>query len=206
MWRTPLLKVECVFAYVGGVTLLRRLRTSTIRGLCIALSLCDTITASCQMHNSAMTGTGPSIRSRREEVAARMRSTYEAYLTRVIDYHRGQASPRCYLSRAPGNNKCAIDLIRDLQSAGVYIVEEAAQVQPKGHARPLFRFRNVQHVSVLYWASRCELSFSKTEVLMLSRGLRLIRTTAYFLASGFIHADMDSTKALVSGRRYSMPP
>jgi hypothetical protein len=77
-----------------------------------------------------MTGIGSSARLQREEAMARLRSECEAHLTRVEAYRRGRATPRCYLSRAPGRNQCAADLVHDLQGAGVYIVEDAAQVQP----------------------------------------------------------------------------
>jgi small GTP-binding protein len=75
-------------------------------------------------------GTGASDWLQREEAAARLRSTYEVYLSNVKSYRRGRATPRCYLSRAPGEENCAADLIHYLQDAGVYIIEEAAQVQP----------------------------------------------------------------------------
>lgn len=75
-------------------------------------------------------GTGASEWLQREEAAARLRSTYEAHLSRVKGYRRGWATPRCYLSRVPGQEDCAANIIHDLQDAGVYIVEDAAQVQP----------------------------------------------------------------------------
>lgn len=65
----------------------------------------------------------------REEAAARLRSSYEQYLTRVKGYRRGWAAPRCYLSRAPGQEDCAAGLAGDLQDAGVYVVGDPAQVR-----------------------------------------------------------------------------
>lgn len=65
-----------------------------------------------------------------EEAAARLRSTYEAHLSRIKSYRRGWATPRCYLSRAPGQENGAKDLVHDLKDAGVYIIEDSAQVQP----------------------------------------------------------------------------
>ncbi|MFA4956869.1 MAG: TIR domain-containing protein [Candidatus Methanoperedens sp.] len=75
-------------------------------------------------------GIGTSVWLQREEAAARLRSTYEAHLSRVKGYRRGWATPRCYLSRVPGQEDCAAKIIHDLKDAGVYIVEDAAQVLP----------------------------------------------------------------------------
>jgi hypothetical protein len=75
-------------------------------------------------------GTGVSAWLRREEATARLRSTYEQHLSKVKGYRRGWATPRCYLSRTPGQESTAERLINDLQDAGVYIVGEAAQVGP----------------------------------------------------------------------------
>jgi hypothetical protein len=58
-----------------------------------------------------------------------LRSTYEAHLARVKGYRRGWAAPRAYLSQAPGQEAYAKKLTHDLQDAGVYIIEEVAQVQ-----------------------------------------------------------------------------
>lgn len=74
-------------------------------------------------------GTGASGWLQREEAAARLRSMYEVHLSNIKSYRRGWATPRCHLSRAPGQEECAAKIIHDLQDAGVYIVEDAAQVQ-----------------------------------------------------------------------------
>ena len=66
----------------------------------------------------------------REEAEARLRSTYEEYLSRVKGYRREWATPRCYLSHAPGQETYVEKLMHDLQDAGVYLIEEATQVQP----------------------------------------------------------------------------
>jgi small GTP-binding protein len=65
-----------------------------------------------------------------EEAAARLRSAYEVQLTKVKGYRRGWAAPRCYISRLPEQAVWAEKLVRDLRDAGVYVMEEAAQVQP----------------------------------------------------------------------------
>jgi hypothetical protein len=78
-------------------------------------------------------GTSASDWLEREEGISRLRSTYEQYLTRVKGYRRGWATPRCYLSRAPGQTDCAADLVHDLQDAGVYIIAEASQVKSEDY-------------------------------------------------------------------------
>jgi len=66
----------------------------------------------------------------REEAAARLRSAYEVELTKVKSYRRDRTAPRCYVSRIDQQSDWAKDLIKDLREAGVYIVEQAGQVQP----------------------------------------------------------------------------
>ncbi|HKQ75246.1 MAG TPA: TIR domain-containing protein [Blastocatellia bacterium] len=66
----------------------------------------------------------------REEAVARLRSAYEVQLTRVKGYRRTWAAPRCYVSHMPEQAAWAEKFIRDLRDAGVYVVEQAAQVQP----------------------------------------------------------------------------
>ena len=61
---------------------------------------------------------------------ARLRSTYEVQLTKVKGYRRNWAVPRCYISRLPELAGWTERLINDLRDAGVYILKEAAQVQP----------------------------------------------------------------------------
>ena len=65
----------------------------------------------------------------REEATAHLRSAYEVQLTKIKGYRRGWAVPRCYVSYLPEQGVWARDLIRDLRDAGVYVVEQAAQVQ-----------------------------------------------------------------------------
>ncbi len=65
----------------------------------------------------------------REEAAARLRSAYEVQLTRVKSYRRGWAKPRCYVSHVSEQAALAEELIHDLRDAGVYVVEQAEQVQ-----------------------------------------------------------------------------
>jgi len=66
----------------------------------------------------------------REEAAARLRSSYEVQLTKVKGYRRHWAVPRCYISYLPELTAWADELTRDLHDAGVYVVTEAAHVQP----------------------------------------------------------------------------
>jgi small GTP-binding protein len=75
-------------------------------------------------------GTGASVWLQREEAVARLRSAYEVHLTRVKSYRRAWSIPRCYVSRLPEESARAEKLVRDLQDAGVYMLEQAAQVQP----------------------------------------------------------------------------
>lgn len=75
-------------------------------------------------------GIGASQWLQREEAIARFRSAYEVQLTRVKGYRRNWAAPRCYLSHLPQQSEWVAELIHDLRAAGVYIVEQSAQVQP----------------------------------------------------------------------------
>src|SRR3712207_4386619 len=75
-------------------------------------------------------GTGVSAWLQREEAMARLRSAYEVHLTRVKSYRRSWSIPRCYVSRLPEESARAEKLVRDLQDAGVYGLEQAAQVRP----------------------------------------------------------------------------
>lgn len=75
-------------------------------------------------------GTGASLWLQREEAVARLRSTYEVQLTRVKSYRRTWSVPRCYVSHLPEQSAWAEKLVHDLRDAGVYVVEQAAQVQP----------------------------------------------------------------------------
>ena len=76
-------------------------------------------------------GIGASPWLQREEAAARLRSAYEVNLTSIKSYRRGWAAPRCYVSRLPAQKEWADKLTHDLRDAGVYVVEQAAQVQPE---------------------------------------------------------------------------
>jgi small GTP-binding protein len=75
-------------------------------------------------------GIGASPWLQREEAAARLRSAYEAQLTRVKGFRRERAIPRCFVSHVPEQATWAKELVHDLRDAGVYVVEQAAQVQP----------------------------------------------------------------------------
>ena len=75
-------------------------------------------------------GIGASPWLQREEAAARLRSAYEVQLTRIKSYRRTWAAPRCYISHLPEQNQWAEKLRHDLRNAGVYVVEQAASVQP----------------------------------------------------------------------------
>ena len=75
-------------------------------------------------------GIGASSWLQLEEAAARLRSTYEVQLTKVKGYRRTWAVPRCYLSRLPEQAAWAKILIQDVREAGVYVVEQSAQVRP----------------------------------------------------------------------------
>ena len=75
-------------------------------------------------------GIGASPWLQREEAAARLRSAYEVQLTKVKGYRRDWAAPRCYVSRMNEDSERAKELIKDLRDAGVYVVDQSAQVQP----------------------------------------------------------------------------
>ena len=75
-------------------------------------------------------GIGASPWLQREEAAALLRSEYEVQLTKVKGYRREWAPPRCYVSHHPEQATWAKELIHDLRDAGVYVVEQADQVQP----------------------------------------------------------------------------
>jgi small GTP-binding protein len=74
-------------------------------------------------------GIGASPWLQREEAAARLRSAYEVNLTSIKSYRRGWATPRCYVSRLAAQGEWAGKLVNDLRDAGVYVVEQAAQVR-----------------------------------------------------------------------------
>lgn len=75
-------------------------------------------------------GIGASPWLKREEAIARLRSAYEVQLTKVKGYRRNWIVPRCYLSRLPAQDEWAEKLIHDLRDAGVYVIEQAAQIEP----------------------------------------------------------------------------
>jgi hypothetical protein len=64
-----------------------------------------------------------------EAAAARLRSAYEVHLTKIKGYRRNWAVPRCYVICVDEQAGWAKELIHDLRDAGVYVVEQAAQVQ-----------------------------------------------------------------------------
>jgi TIR domain len=74
-------------------------------------------------------GIGASQWLQREEAAARLRSAYEVQLTKVKGYRRTWAAPRCYVSHVDEQSEQAKELIKDLREAGVYIVDQAEQIQ-----------------------------------------------------------------------------
>ena len=74
-------------------------------------------------------GTHASDWLKREEATAKLRSTYEQYLSRVKSYRRGWATPRCYLSYASAQKAYAQKLVSDLQDAGVYLITDVSDVQ-----------------------------------------------------------------------------
>ncbi len=67
----------------------------------------------------------------REEALVRLRRKYEQYLARVKSFRRDRATPRCYVSHYGGDanqDAQAAKLINDLRDAGVYFLEDCAQV------------------------------------------------------------------------------
>lgn len=74
-------------------------------------------------------GIGASPWLQREEASARLRSAYEVQLARVKSYRRTWAAPRCYISRMPEQAALAARLTHDLRDAGVFVIEQAAQVR-----------------------------------------------------------------------------
>ncbi len=78
-------------------------------------------------------GIGASSWLQREEASALLRSAYEVQLTKVKGYRREWASPRCYISRLDQQSEWAKELVKDLRDAGVYVVDQGAQVQPEDY-------------------------------------------------------------------------
>ena len=74
-------------------------------------------------------GIGASPWLQREEAAAHLRSSYEVQLTKVKSYRRDRTAPRCYVSRVDQQSEWAKEFMKDLRDAGVYVVEQASQVQ-----------------------------------------------------------------------------
>lgn len=64
----------------------------------------------------------------REEALARLRSTYEKNLTNIKSYRRGWATPRAYLSYLPEQSAWVEIFAHDLRDAGVYIIENSADL------------------------------------------------------------------------------
>ena len=79
-------------------------------------------------------GIGASPWLQREEAMARLRSSYEKHLTNIKSYRRGWATPRAYLSYLPEQKQWADKLIHDLRDAGVYIVENSADLKTEDFA------------------------------------------------------------------------
>ena len=65
---------------------------------------------------------------RRQELLARLRSTYEANLARIKAYRRGDAAPRCYLHYPPGTDSWAAELMQDLRDAGIQLIAQPDEV------------------------------------------------------------------------------
>jgi small GTP-binding protein len=66
----------------------------------------------------------------REEALARLRSAYETQLVRVKGFRRDRQAPRSYLSYVAEQAEWAAQLAQDLREAGVFIVDDRAQLQP----------------------------------------------------------------------------
>lgn len=81
------------------------------------------------LEQSKAIGIGASPWLQREEAAARLRSKYEVQLTSIKSYRRGWATPRCYISRVDEQSEWAKETVGDLRDAGVYVVEQATQVE-----------------------------------------------------------------------------
>ena len=60
----------------------------------------------------------------REEALVRLRSTYEAHLTRVKGFRRDRAAPRCCISHVPEQAVWAERLTGDLRDAGIHVIED----------------------------------------------------------------------------------
>ncbi|HET6976131.1 MAG TPA: TIR domain-containing protein [Pyrinomonadaceae bacterium] len=75
-------------------------------------------------------GIGASPWLHREEAATRLRSTYEVQLTKVKAYRRDFPAPRCFISHVDSESRFAGKLAFDLREAGIYVIEEVAQVEP----------------------------------------------------------------------------
>ncbi len=65
-----------------------------------------------------------------EESIARLRSAYEAHLVRVKGYRRQWAAPRCYISHVAEQASWKRRLSRDLNSAGIFVIDNPLMVQP----------------------------------------------------------------------------
>jgi len=76
-------------------------------------------------------GIGASTWLQLEEATARLRNSYEVYLTLIKSYRRSWATPRCYISYIPEQSELAKKLIHDLQGAGIFIAETSEQVMPE---------------------------------------------------------------------------
>jgi len=68
-------------------------------------------------------GISTSVWLQMEEATARLRSSYEVYLTLVKSYRRAWAIPRCYISYIPEQLDLAKKLIHNLQEAGVFVID-----------------------------------------------------------------------------------
>ena len=76
-------------------------------------------------------GIGASAWLQREEAEARLRSLYEVQLTKVKGYRRDSAAPRARISALPEQGAWTSQVARDLREAGVFVVDDPAQVKPE---------------------------------------------------------------------------
>ena len=65
----------------------------------------------------------------REERLARLRSLYETHLVRIKGFRRDRVAPRCYISHMPEQASWVSQLEHDLRDAGVFVLENRAQIQ-----------------------------------------------------------------------------
>jgi small GTP-binding protein len=72
---------------------------------------------------------GASVQVRRNEAAARLRSSYEVYLGRVKGLRRDRTAPRCILRFAPEQSQVVTKVTRDLRDAGVHVLDSTEDLK-----------------------------------------------------------------------------